>query len=334
MLKGRRQVSLLVVAYFLVTLVDGSVASARAQESSADSSARDFGGHLFIPSTVVPDPFISTMFMTTTGFGTAINLVVPIYNLDGEKIAQTSSDITFMQLEFGYQQAVSRRVALRASVGGSARIGTNAASILAEGISALFGYGFGTTVSVVRGSAWQLSATGDLRANTLSGVFPLSYVQAVLASVAAGDTAGALTGAEDSLLTTGNNLRVLGGVRAAYTPAPWIGFTGFLETGVGEKYRRDSGNTSVTNFGVTTSFDFNPLTQVPIGLLGVFRYESLSEKDDDIGSTQSYGLGISYTGRRFFSIGLENTWNQLAQAQTDEKIDAVQSRIVLRYDFK
>jgi hypothetical protein len=334
MCESYRRSALSVGAFVLVLLVVGAVAPAGAQESDANPAPRDFGGHLFIPSTVVPDPFVSTSFMTTTGFGQAVNLVVPVFKLDGEKIGEISSNIGFMLLGFDYQHAVSRRVALRVAANGSGRIGTSAMSILAEGISALYGYGLGGSVNVARKRAWQLAATADLRGNTLYGVSPLGYVRSVVAAVAEGDTAGALTAAQDSLLSTGDNLRVLGGVRAAYTPAPWIGFTGLFEAGLGEKFRKDSDNVTVTNFGVTTSFDLNPLARVPVGLLGVFRNESLNEKNDDIGSSQAFGLGVFYTGRRFFSLGLENTWSQIHQSRTDKKIDAVMVRIIVRYDFQ
>jgi len=284
-------------------------------------------------STVVPDPFISTTFGTTTGFGKAVNLVVPIYDLHGVQIGETHSDIGFMQLEFNYQYAINRTVAVRADGNGSARVGTSATSILAEGISALYGYGLGASVGLVREARWQLSGTADLRANTLFGVSPLSFVRAVVKSAVAGDSANAVANAQDSLLTSGDNLRVLGGLRAAYTPAPWIGFTGFVEAGMGEKFQKGSSNTSVANFGATVGVDLRPLTPVPIGLQGAFRRESLNEKGDDIGSSQTFGLGIFYTGRRFFSVGLENTWSRITQSATAEKIDAVQARIVLRYDF-
>jgi len=332
-LLNHRRTSILAGACLLVTLVTGLGAVSRADEPNADQAPRYLGGHLFIPSTVVPDPFVSTTFMTTTGFGSAVNLVVPIYNLKGVKIAETSSDIGFMQLGFDYQYAVKPRLALRVNGNGSARIGTTASSILAEGISALYGYGFGTTVSMMRRSNWQLSATADLRGNTLYSISPLGFVRAVVRSAVAGDSAGALGAASDSLVDSGNNLRVLGGLRAAYTPAPWIGFTGFVETGMGEKFQSGTSNSSVTNVGATTSFDFNPLIKIPVGLLGVFRYESLGEKGDDIGSAQNLGLGIFYTGRRFFSVGLENTWSQIAQSRTSEKIDVAQGRFVIRYDF-
>ena len=310
-------------------------APAAAQEPETVEAPRYFGGHHFIPSTIVPDPFISTTFMSTTGFGKAINLVVPIYNLDGEKISEVSSNIGFMLLEFDYQQAISHRFALRAALSASARVGTSAEAILAEGISALYGYNIGGTASLVRKVNWQLSATADLRGNTLYSVAPLDFARAVANEVENGDTTGAVQAAEDTLLGKGDNLRILGGLRGAYTPAVWIGFTGFVEAGMGEKFENGSSNTSVVNFGASVSFDFNPLTGTPLGLLGTLRNESLSEKGDDQGGNAlSYGFGLFYTGRRFFSLGLENTWSQLTQNDTDKKIEVAQARIVLRYDFR
>lgn len=334
MLNSCRWISLVAGAGLLVALVAGPVAPARAQESAANPAPRDFGGHLFLPSTVVPDPFISTTFTNATGFGKAVNLVIPIYNLDGEKIGETSSDIGFMGLEFGYRQAVSRRVALRLAASGSGRLGTSAEAIVSEGLSAVYGYELGAKVSLLRKSAWQLSAAADLRGNTLYGVSPLAFVQAVVNEIAAGtDTTSALEAGKDSLLTKGNNKRIVGGVSAAYTPAPWIGFTGFLELGLGEKFQKGSDNTSVANFGATVSFDLNPLKRIPIGLLGAFRNESLSEKSDNIASQQTWSFGIFYTGRRFLSLGLETFWARIGQARTDEKIDVARTQVAMRYDF-
>jgi hypothetical protein len=330
----RRWISLSAGACLLVALVAGPVASAGAEESAANPAPRDFGGHQFNPSVLVPDPFISTTFVNYTGAGSAVNHVVPVYNLHGEKIAEISANIGFLQLGFGYQQAINQRVALRADLNGAARVGTSAQSILADGVSAVYGYGAGTTVNLVRRPAWQLAATADVRANTLFAVSPLSFVQSVVNSVAAGDTAGALEAAEDSLLAAGDNQRVLGGIRVAYTPASWIGFTGFIEGGVGSRFKKGSDNLGVTNLGIAASFNLAPLIRCPIGLVGSFRNETLSEKGDDLGSFQAFGLGIFYTGRRFFSVGLDNAWSTVKQAQTDQKLDVVQNRLLLRYDFK
>lgn len=333
MLTGNRRLLLLGWACALIALSAGLARTVRADESASDPAPRDFGGHLFSPTTLVPDPFISTSFTTGTGAGSAVNLVVPLYNLQGEKIAETSSNIAFMHLAFEYQQAINHRVAVRAGLSGGGRLGTTTSSVLTEGVSALFGYGIGTSINLTRKPAWEIAATVDVRGNTLYGVSPLSFARAIVEGIAANDTSRALA-AEDSLLEEGNNARFLGGVRGAYTPAPWIGFTGFLETGLGDKFTDDNDHIAVTNLGVAASFDLNPLKRIPVGLVGAFRNESLSEKNDDVGSSQALCLSIFYTGRRFFALGLENTWNKIHQSQTDKKIDVAQTRFIMRYDFR
>lgn len=330
---GNGQLLRMRCAYAFIALTVSLAGAAMADESASDPAPRDFGGCLFIPTSLVPDPFISTSFTTGTGAGSAVNLVVPLYNLQGEKIAETSSSIAFMQLGFDYQQAINRRVAVRAGLNGGGRMGTSASSVLAEGVSAVFGYGIGSTINLTRKPEWQLAATVDVRGSTLYGISPLGFVRAVVEAIAADDTARAMS-AEDSLLAEGKSARFLGGVRAAYTPAPWIGFTGLLETGLGDKFSGDDGAISVTNFGIAASFDLNPLKRIPVGVLGAFRNESLSEKNDDVGSSQAYCLSVFYTGRRFFALGLENTWSQIHQVRTDKKIDVAQTRFVMRYDFQ
>ena len=313
----------------------GAPAPASAQEPSPDEAPRYFGGHQFIPSTIVPDPFISTTFTTTTGFGRAMGLKVPIFNLEDEQIGELEGNIGFMLLEFNFQQRLGSRFALRAGAVATARMGTTAEAILSEGISALYGYGIGGSANVVRKERWQLTLTADLRGNTLYAMSPLAFAQAVVEEIENGDSTGAVQSAQDTLLNSGDNLRVLGGLRGAYTPSEWIGFTAFVEGGLGERFSGTEDNTSVINYGGAVSFDLNPLTGKALGFLGTFRRESLGERgDDDIGDSESFGLGIFYTGRRFFSIGLENSWSQVRQLRAGSKIDVGQARIVMRYDFR
>jgi hypothetical protein len=319
----------------LTTILCGIVQQVPAQEVEGDEAPRYLGGHLFIPSAVAPDPFISTTFGSTTGFGQAVGLKVPVRNLDGEKIGELEGDIGFMLLEFAYQQKIARNFALRAGALATARMGTSAEAILSEGISALYGYDLGASAKLWRKRNWQVTANVSLRGNTLYTMSPLGFARAVVEAYQAGDSTGAVQAAQDTLLGTGTNLRVLGGLRGAYTPADWIGFTGFVEGGLGEPFQDGRDETSVINLGGTIGFDLNPLTDTPIGLLATFRSESLSERGDDtIGHSRSYGFGIFYTGRRFFSIGLENTWSQISQLQADTKVDVVQGRFVIRYDFE
>jgi len=328
------------VLFALLPLVFAAAlaASASAQEPDSSNAPRYFGGHQFIPSVLVPDPFISTTFMSTTGFGRALNIKVPIENLQGAQIAELSGDVGFMLLQFDYQYAFGRRWALRVGASAGARSGTSVPALLAEGASAIYGYELGGSAMLVERRNWLITATADLRGNTLYGVAPLDFARAVKQSVVNGDTVGAISGAEDVLLSSGDNLRVLGGLRGAYTPSAWIGFLGFAEAGSGNRFS-DSGRTiGVANYGVATSIDLRVLKgHVPFGLQGTYRDETLAERDNTTstgGGATTWGLGILYTGRRLFSIGLENSWQQIQQPINGKHFDAIETRILMRYDFR
>jgi hypothetical protein len=73
---------------------------------------------------------------------------------------------------------------------------------------------------------------------------------------------------------------------------------------------------------------------VPIGLLGGFRWENFSAGGDDLAdrSWRSF-LGISYTGRDDFNVGVEMSFARLSQRDTSQNIDSAQIRVALRYYF-
>ena len=312
------------------------VTPCRAQEPDSAYAPRFFGGHLFLPSILVPDPFISTSFTSSTGFGKAINITVPIENLQGQQVGELSGDVGFMLLEFGYQYAFNQRWAVRVGASGGARSGTTVPAILAEGASAIYGYEVGASVKLLRKRTWLVTGTADFRGNTLYGIAPLDFAKAVKQSVATGDTVGAISGAEDVLLSSTDNTRVLAGLRGAYAPSAWLGFMAFVEAGTGDRLDQSSNSIGVANFGGAASIDLRTMKgHIPFGLQGEYRSETLSERNNDTsGGTSTAGLGILYTGRRFFSIGLENSWQQIHQPINGKDFSTVATRILMRYDFK
>jgi hypothetical protein len=305
-----------------------------AQEGNTDQAPRLLGGHLYMPSTLVPDPFIATSLQNITGFGTAVDLKVPVFNLQGEKVDELTGNLGFLVLEFDYQYAFNHRFSARAGIVGNGRVGTSAQSVLAEGISALGGYSLGGSAMIVRKTNWEMTGTLDLRGNTLYQVSPLSFARSVVRQFQQDSTAS-LQEAADSVVTSGSNLRVVGGLRGVYTPVDWLGLTAFLESGLGEKFTPGASNTSVLNGGLAADVDFNALGWSPFGILLSYRYESLSERGSDRdGSSRSYGLGVFYTGRRYFSIGLDLVGSQIKQEFSDTKVKVGIGRIAMRYDFK
>ena len=71
-------------------------------------------GFRFIPSDVVPDPFISTFIKLNVGTGTVFDLNSYVKNLKGNVIDTLSGDLTYMSGEAQFQLAVNDWLAFSA----------------------------------------------------------------------------------------------------------------------------------------------------------------------------------------------------------------------------
>jgi len=314
-----------------LTLAIGSMLLVVAQPTAAQDrpNRRTFGGHSFIPSSNMGDPFMGTYIRTTVGAGRAIDMQVPVYDLDGDQIGTLSGNIAFLALGLAYQQQIVRWLVLRASFTGSARVGTNHVALLAEGASAVYGGTFGASFRLVEKEKFLLSALAEARSNSLYAISPLQFVYDVIE----GGTVDSTTG----LLASGDNSRLIGGLRTAYAFAPWIGVTGIAEFGPATRFFEDENgerNTSQLSLGSTVSIDLRPGTNVPIGFVGSVFYQSENDRGDDIVGRQIlFGLGVFYTGRDDLSLGLETAFQRFDQRDLENKVNAAQARLVLRYDF-
>ena len=292
-------------------------------------NSRSLNGHSFLISSTVGDPFLGTHFRTLTAGGRALGLEVPVYDLDGNEIATLNGNIAFFLLGFGYQQHLAKWIAIGASFTGAARLGTNHVSLLAEGATAVYGGSIGAKLRLVETRNFFFSALVEGRSNSLYAISPLTFAQKVIE-----------TGGVDSttqLLRSGDNWRVIGGLRAAYAIAPWIGLTGLAEFGPATRFfENEEGerNARQLNLGGTASVDLKPGVGVPIGFVGSVAYRSESDQSDDVAGRQTMsGLGVFYTGRTDLSLGLELNYQRLDQRNRENKINASQVRLLLRYDF-
>ncbi len=308
------------------TLLVLAVASAEGQDVP---KARTFGGHLFQVPGFIDGPFTGTYLRTTTGAGRALGLELPLYNLEGVPIDTLSGNIAFFVLGLDYQQRLTRWLALRVGFSGAARLGTDYLSLLAEGFSAIYGGNVGATLRLAETRRFFLSAGVDARSNKLYSISPLDFAKSIIDS--------GLTDSSTALLSKGNNWRFVGGLRAAYAFAPWIGVLGVAEVGPATRVFADTtGERKATQFNIGGSLgiDFRPGTGVPVGIVGSFLHQSINDRATDVGGKQqTTGLGVFYTGRQDLSLGLEMTFQRLKQRDAQNSIDVSQARLLLRYDF-
>lgn len=133
----------------------------QAQSEAEQTCHRCLNGFRFIPSSVVDEPFATTFFQNSTGGGTAANFTVPVRNLAGDTVTSLKGNVGFLLVDFDYQQAIARWLALRVSAGGIGRLGTSIPSLVATGVSAAFGAAFGATVPVWTRSNFLVSAVAN-----------------------------------------------------------------------------------------------------------------------------------------------------------------------------
>jgi len=288
---------------------------------------RVLNGHRFLPASDLPDAFVNTFVRSSVGAGSAVNLRVAVEDLDGNVVDTLDGSIAFLVLDYEYQQAVNRWLALRANVAGGARLGTDLQAMLFQGVTGLVGAGLGTTVRILEREKVYLAAVGDVVWNKGYFVTPLDWVRDVIDNGLGSDSS--------SLVANASSMVASGGARLAYSPHRAVGFTALAEFGVTEPFREDVGKTrGLARFGGTIGYDFGATTPLPIGLLGGFRWENFSSGADDVADRawRSF-LGISYTGRADFNVGVEMSFARLTQRDSSQNIDSGQVRVALRYYF-
>ena len=308
-----------------------SFATAHAQTPADSASAqpschRCLDGFRFMPSSVINDVFASTHFQNATGAGMAVNLNVPVRNVEGETLGTLNGDIGFFLLDFEYQYSVAPWLALHAGIAGIGRIGTSVEALVASGVSAAFGGSFGAIVPFWRRPTFQVSAVGDVRRNTAYDVDPFGFAQQVADS-------GYSPDAKYVLLASEKVNRWSLGLRAAWAIAPWVGVVGVIEPG--GAHGSTSGNGSLTTVGTSVGFDFAKRSRVPVGVSLAYRNQAGSSKTGNIsGGYRSGEIGVFYTGRSEFTIGGDLFWSRIAvETPGVPDLDAVQFRLVTRIDF-
>jgi hypothetical protein len=284
------------------------------------------GGHTFIPSVHIREPFVTTYLRNATGVGMALDLDISLRNLDDEVIATLNGDLAFFILGFEYQQALAQWLAVRGGISGLARIGVNEESILAQGISAVNGFELGALGRLWRNEKAMLSASFDLRRTRLIGVDLIRFAQSII------DNGGIVEG-NNHLVKNVFSTTTLGGLRFAYGWSEGVGLSVAGEVGRSPSFE-EGVYEWVWNAGAAASIDLDAWTPVPVGfLLGYFQDSYSRGGDDMVESIQSVELRIAYTGREEFSAGL-NIMSAVAPVRdSDADMTSVTVQFTLRYYF-
>jgi hypothetical protein len=283
---------------------------------------RILNDHHFIPSVLVSDPFAISFFRTGTGGGMAFDVDSPFVDTNGDTLGVLTGDVGFLSLDFEYQQHFWKRFAGRAGFSGSARLGVDEQSVLAQGVTGTVSFSFGLTGEILRREQIVLSAAIDAGRSNFVGLDTFGFAQTVIDSGLTKD---------NELVSTNDALTTVVGVRVAWAPTAYLGVFGLLEVGGADITTEDGRDTSFGG-GAGVSFDLNPLFGVPIGALVSGESEGTSQNGSDL-SNRSYGmgLGVFYTGWDDFSVGFETTRRTLKRRGEGSDFSAMIAQFNLRY---
>ena len=324
------QPRLLLTALAFAVLPAGTTSAQAAAQPSAQAQStpchRCLNGFRFVPSSVVDEPFVNTSFENATGGGMALNLNVPVRNLDGDTISTLNGNIGFFLLDFEYQKQVAKWLGLRVGLNGIGRLGTSLEALVASGISAAMGGYIGATVPIWTKPNFMVSAVADLKNNKQWDVDPYTYVKDVVDS-------GYTDDAKAALLSSERVNRWSFGLRGAWAIKPWMGLTANIEPGGADG--DVSGNKSLNTFGALAGFDLQKLWDVPISTSVGYRVRTGSGKSGNIsGGYRSAQLGVYYNALSSVLIGGDFFYSTIrVQGGTIPDPDAVQFRLVTHIDF-
>lgn len=254
---------------------------------------RELAGHVFYPSLIVNDPFVSTFVSLYSGAGYEW-IRGPNFDVLGHLVGTQSYRAGAMAQGASFQLGLTDFLAIRIDGNGGIDGGTNARSALVVGLIAPLTAGAGVTASWKLHPKIRFGLTGDFVYTRSTLVQPL---QAIASSIAAGEVQGA------SVSERLNGYSVLPGAAVAVAPIDAIGLLFSAQYSWTRVTDGDTTDRQAVNLGACLQLDLLPFAGVPLGFLASYRATIPFESDVRFGNTVEGGL--FYTGRRDLDLGID-----------------------------
>jgi hypothetical protein len=294
----------------------------RPGERPPAGSRRVLGGHSFISSQLVRDPFATTHFDNRTGAGVAEGQG-PRYDLMGTITGQRDYTLSALFSAFEFQYAVQPWLAVRVGGNGTLFAATSPESVVAIGASTGYEGALGATIGTNVGERFRVAALLDYAYGRHDF---LDVIGGVGRSIASGQLAG-------NFIQTSTGPTVIPAVSAAWALHEAVGLVGSVQLRheMEEGPLVDNGNNLLLP-GVLLDLDLVPLLRFPLGVLVGYR---LTQPIGDASELRSHALdtGLFYTGNRNLDLGLQLALRRFpARAEAD--FDAALGMFVMRYFWR
>jgi hypothetical protein len=291
-------------------------------QSEQENNVPRLNNHYFIPSSIIPSPFIKSHFGMNLGIAASEDFENIILEIDDEKIVGLKGSLIFGDLNFDYQQKIKDWIAFYLNVGITARIGTELQSMLATGVNTVTLFRLGWLVHIAEGERDKLSASLHINNYNANFINIGDFLRDVIDGVA-----------NPSISKKAPILNGALGVRYAHAFNEMFGFQGFGDLGYGESYER--GNSSfVYNIGGLFDMNLATKTKTPLGFAFFYALSANPElvQVNDKFATHT-GLNISYSGAPHFNLGLQVSRLKVPIPGVEDKVNSSTIIISSKYYF-
>ena len=298
-----------------------------AQQLRAQGQIPRLAGHTFVTSNLIPDPFVKTQLGLLIGLGSAFDYEIRGPVLGEDTLIVEEGKMKWVIAEFDYRQRVTDWLQLDALVGGGARVGTNAASAIAQGVSVVSAFRLGGLARLAQSNSVALSATLSVNRSSSTLLNLVEFAEEIIDSVESGGSLDSL-----SLSRKVNTWQGRGGVRFAWAPSRALGVTALAALSVGEDLLVLEETATSWNAGALLDLDLHSISNVPLGFVIGYHYGSQAHRSEQAsGGSHRATVGIAYMGREDFSVGLEFLGESVPLPNEAQKVTAVIMGLRLRY---
>ncbi|HEX5030190.1 MAG TPA: hypothetical protein VFX78_01880 [Candidatus Eisenbacteria bacterium] len=262
---------------------------------TARADRPSLNGHTFISTDLVPDAQVRTYIRNNIGYTMTPEFDYPPVAIRGDTLAVLSGSLAYALLGMEYQSAIRDWIGVRASIGMRTRLGTQAASLVNEGVNVSSTFELGWLVRLRETQKTALSVSLDVTRQTLTLIDLRQFTEDVVDG-----------NPEPRLIDNVPMIRTKAGLRFGWAVSRPLGVTLLGEGSYGEAPHRGQSDSWEYGLGASVDFDGHAAWGVPVGFAVAYRETSLPVIiEADHGKARQTLLRIAYTGKPDFLVALD-----------------------------
>jgi len=306
----------------LVSLMLIGPINSLASEDLSGGVEKVLNGHTFMPSKYIVDPFVGTSYSSFLGAASAVSLSRDVFDLNGDLLTTLEGSVVYATLGMEFQQKIGQKWAV--GFGGSAlvRSGTSALSFINDGASVNQNMAAWVKRVIQRSEKSQFTGGLTWKYSTATLFTPKAFAEHII-------DGGSLL---DAPIMSDNKIWSLqADFLWAHAFNPTFGMRASGNFGVQEALDASGVVVGRNRVGLIGEVDFKDKHDWPIGLsLGFF---TGFPSDLFEAGLQGTVLGIWYTAKQDFLVGLETGVLQVPRDDGQEAIDGAFGSFNIKYFF-